>query len=272
MPDESKESGSPNQDQAAKIEIDGKVFGADDVKNLLAQQANLTQQSQVASKLTAATSRYNVDPDTYLQNAEASFALMNDLIQKGIIDETGKIVEKQAPVQQQQSQFQQMPQQGGTRADATAMKALDDFHKRFGSMEKDLAQLREDNVNLMRLRIGDQLSQKFPDLDEQDISRVIATAYNSERQRPVMEVAKEMMESKKQWLVAQEEKWAKDYGLNYEDLKKRKQFIEQGPEGGLGGMVAGKKLTFNKGKDPNAVTPGQAAKAFFEMQEKYRRE
>ena len=59
----------------------------------------------------------------------------------------------------------------------------------------------------------------------------------------------------------------------YEELKKRKSFIEQGPEGGLGGMVAGKKLSFrSKGKDPNAVTPRQATKAFFELQEKYRRE
>lgn len=272
MADESKESGSPNTDQAAKIEIEGKAYTVDEIKNVLAAQANLTQKAQIASKLETATSRYNTDPDTYLHNAEASFAVVQELISKGIIDETGKLVERKvepsvtpaAPV---------IPGIPANRADATVMKALEDFHGKFSKMEQDLARLREDNVGLMRLRISDQLAQKFPDLDEQDISRVIATAYSSGAQKPVMEVAQEMVASKKGWLESQEKAWAERYGLDYEDLKKRKQFIEQGPEGGVGGLVAGKKISFSKDrKDPNAVTPREATKAFFEMQEKYRRQ
>lgn len=273
MTDASNANGSPNTDQAGKLEIEGKVYTADDVKSLVAQQAELTQKAQIASKFSTVLSRYNVEPDVYLQNSEASLALMNDLIQKGIIDETGRIVEKQAQVTPQVQQITPMQQTPVvSKADATAMKALEDFHGKFKSIESEVQRLREDNLNLMRLRIGDQLKDNFPDLDEQDISRVIATAYNSDRQRPVMEVAKEFVESKKSWLESQKQSWAKEFGLDYEDLKKRKSFIEQGPEGGLGGMVAGKKVTFNKGKDPNAVTPRQATKAFFEMQEKYRRE
>lgn len=273
MENDSNANGSPNADQAGKLEIEGKVYTADDVKNLVAQQAELTQKAQIASKFSTVLSRYNVEPDVYLQNSEASLALMNELIQKGIIDETGRIVEKQA--QTSPPQFQQLPvqtQQSISKADATAMKALEDFNSKFKGVETEIQRLREDNLNLMRLRIGDQLKGNFPELDEQDISRVIATAYNSDRQRPVMEVAKEFVDSKKSWLESQKQSWAKEFGLDYEDLKKRKSFIEQGPEGGLGGIVAGKKVTFNKGKDPNAVTPRQATKAFFEMQEKYRRE
>lgn len=272
MENDSNANGSPNADQAGKLEIEGKIYTADDIKNLVAQQAELTQKAQVASKFSTVLSRYNVEPDVYLQNSEASLALMNELIQKGIIDETGRIVEKQA--QTPTPQFQQLPVQSQqiSKADATAMKALEDFNSKFKGVETEIQRLREDNLNLMRLRIGDQLKGNFPELDEQDISRVIATAYNSDRQRPVMEVAKEFVDSKKSWLESQKQSWAKEFGLDYEDLKKRKSFIEQGPEGGLGGMVAGKKVTFNKGKDPNAVTPRQATKAFFEMQEKYRRE
>jgi len=266
-----KGGGSSQSSESAKIEVDGKAYTADEVKNVLAAQATLTQKAQIASKLETATSRYNTDPDTYLHNAEASFAVVQELISKGIIDETGKLIERKvepsvtpaAPV---------IPGIPANRADATAMKALEDFHSKFSKMEQDLARLREDNVGLMRLRISDQLAQKFPDLDEQDISRVIATAYSSGAQKPVMEVAEEMVKSKKAWLESQEEAWAKRYGLDANELKERKRFIEQGPEGGIGAFVSGKKVSFQKGKaDSNVVTPRQATKAFFELQEKYGR-
>jgi len=268
-----KAGGSSQASEPAKIEVDGKTLTVDEIKNVLAQQGNLTQKAQLASKLETVTSRYNVDADTYLHNAEASLAVVSELISKGIIDETGKLVDRkvETPAAPIVPTTPIVP--GASRADATAMKALEDFHSKFSKMEQDLNQLREDNVGLMRLRISDQLAQKFPELDEQDISRVIATAYSSGSKKPVMEVAQEMVASKKGWLESQEKAWAERYGLNYEDLQKRKQFIEQGPEGGIGGLVAGKKISFSKDKkDPNAVTPREATKAFFEMQEKYRRQ
>ena len=62
---------------------------------------------------------------------------MQELIANGIIDETGKILKKEAP-----KAAPMIPGVGGTagaqagKADSVAMEALTEFHKKFGSLRK----------------------------------------------------------------------------------------------------------------------------------------
>jgi hypothetical protein len=261
MPDESG-SGQSNQTTPAPIEIDGKSYTVDDIKNVLTQQAEVTQKSQLASKALTAAERYQVDVDTYVQNAEASFALMNELIQQGVIDESGKIKKEEAkPVVAPNLQAAGLS--GVSKANAVSAEALVEFHKKFGSLEAELERLKEDNVGLMRLRLQDKLGQQFPDLDEDDIAKVMATAYKANGKKPVVEVAKEMSEAKKTWMLKQEETFAKKYGLNLDEINKRKQFIESDPSQGAGMLAQGKKISFSTKKgDTNVVTPKEAMAEF----------
>lgn len=251
---------SDGKSTPVSVEIDGKQYSVDDVKNIIAQQGESTKASQVAAKALTAAQRYNTDVDTYVQNAEASFALMNDLIGKGIIDESGKIVVKETP-----KETPKIPGVGGVplvKADEVAAKALETFHTEFGSLRKEVEKLREDNVGLMRLRLQDKVAEKFKDLDDEDITRVMATAYQSKK--PVMEVAKEFSETKKAWLATQEESWAKKHGLDINKLNEDKKFREQSPEGGAGILFQNKKFAFQPKKgDKDTVSPKDAMQEFF---------
>ena len=250
--------------KSTPIEIEGKSYSLEDVKNIIAQQGESTKASQAAAKALTAASRYNVDVDTYVQNSEASFALMQELIAGGIIDETGKILKKEAPKAAPVIPGVSgavIPQVG--KADNVAMEALTEFHKKFGSLEEEINRLREDNVGLMRLRLQDKLASQFPDLDEEDISKVMATAYKAGGKKPVAEVAKELSEAKKAWLAEQESAWAKKHGLNLDEIKRRKEFIEAGPEGGAAALFSGKKFGFSHKKgDTTTVSPKDAMAEF----------
>lgn len=263
MPEENKD-GSSSESKSTPIEIEGKSYSIDDVKNIIAQQGEATKASQAAAKALTAAQRYNVDVDTYVQNSEASFALMQELISNGIIDETGKILKKEVPKPAADPipAGKIAPQIG--KADNVAAEALTAFHQKFGTLEKEIERLREDNVGLMRLRLQDKLSEQYPDLDEEDISKVMATAYKSGGKKPVAEVAKELSEAKKAWMAEQEAAWAKKHGLNLDEIKRRKEFIEAGPEGGAAALFSGKKFGFQKkGKgDTSTVTPREAMAEF----------
>ena len=262
MPEENKDKGS-TEGKSTPIEIEGKQYTIDDVKNIIAQQGEATKASQAAAKALTAAQRYNVDVDSYVQNAEASFAVMQELIASGVIDESGKLVKKEPAKPATPAAMPVVPQPG--RADVVATEALTAFHEKFGSLEKEIERLKEDNVGLMRLRLQDKLAKDFPDLDEEDIHKVMATAYQSGGKKPVGDVAKELAESKKAWMAQQEKDWAAKYGLNLEDIQKRKQFLEQGPEGGAGALFADKKFGFQPKKgDKDIVTPKEAMKEFFE--------
>lgn len=261
MPDQIDDKGG-SPPSTTPIEIDGKQYTIDDVKNLMAQQAEVTQRAQSASKALGAAERYQVDVDTYVQNAEASFALMNELIEKGVIDQSGKLVTKEKSSEGTPPVLPPgLPPL--SKANAVSADALVEFHKKFGTLESELERLKEDNIGLMRLRLQDKLGQQFPDLDEDDIAKVMATAYKSGGKKPVGEVAKEMSEQKKVWMKSQEEAFAKKYGLDLTEINKRKQFIESDPSQGAGMLASGKKMVFQPKKgDTTAVTPKDAMAEF----------
>ena len=262
MSEENKDGGS-TEGKSTAVEIEGKSYTADDVRNIIAQQGEATKASQAAAKALTAASRYNVDIDTYVQNSEASFALMQELISNGIIDETGKILKKEPakPAGDPMPAGRVVPQPG--KADELTQAALTEFHKKFGTLENEINRLREDNVGLMRLRLQDTLKVQFPDLDEEDISKVMATAYQAGGKKPVAEVAKELSEAKKAWLGEQEAAWAKKHGLNLDEIKRRKEFIEAGPEGGAAALFSGKKFGFSHKKGEKDIVQPKDAMAEF---------
>lgn len=261
MPDQ-EGSGTSDQTKPAALEIEGKTYSQEDLTNLVKQHGEITQKSQLASKALTAAERYQVDVDTYVQNAEASFALMNQLIQEGVIDESGKIIKKETQ-QAAQTPTQRAVIPGLSKAENVSVEALTEFHKKFGTLEEEVNRLREDNVGLMRLRLQDKLADQFPDLDEDDIAKVMATAYRANGKKPVVEIAKEASNAKKEWMLKQEEAFAKKYGLDTAELNRKRQFIESDPAQGAGLLAQGKKMVFQPKKgDTNAVTPKQAMAEF----------
>jgi hypothetical protein len=254
--------GSSGKSTPAPIEIEGKQYTVDDIKNIVAQQGSATKAAQDAAAALTAAQRYGVDVGSYVQQSEASFALMQDLIAKGIIDESGKLIEKKPPEKPPEA-----PIISGVtpprKADELATAALTELHTKFGTLSKELERVKEDNVGLMRLRLQDKLAAQFPDLDEEDIAKVMATAYKAGGKKPVAEVAKEMSEAKKAWMNEQEEAWAKKHGLDLAEIKRKREFIEAPPEGGAAALFSGKKFSFSHKKGDTAVVSPKDAMAEF---------
>ena len=256
--------GKSAETNAITLEIDGeeKSFSADDVKNLVAQQASATQKTQQVASILKVAERYGVGVDDYLHNAEGSLALMNELIDKGIIDEHGTILEKKAEPSkeadpQKKTEFdfnKSAPAEGFEKKLAVALKAATD------PMMDKMSKLENDNILLMKLRLQDQAMSKFDNLDEGDVAKIFTLA-EKERDKSFIECAEDYSKGKQEHYAKLEEKWAEDHGIDLEEVKSKKLF-EQDPAGGAAALFKEKKLSFKRGKD--SVSPFQATKALFE--------
>ena len=255
--------GKSTETNAITLEIDGeeKSFSADDVKNLVAQQASATQKTQQVASILKVAERYGVGVDDYLHNAEGSLSLMNELIDKGIIDEHGTILEKKTELKPEpeprkgEFDFNKSSQpEGFEKKLAIALKAATD------PMMDKMSKLENDNILLMKLRLQDQAMRKFDNLDEGDVAKIFTLA-EKERNKSFIECAEDYSKGKQEHYAKLEAKWAEDHGINLEEVKERKLF-EQDPAGGAAALFKEKKLSFKRGKD--SVSPFQATKALFE--------
>ena len=258
-------SGDDKDDQKLTFEIDGeeKTFTPEDVQNLLSQQASATQKTQTVAEVLQAAERYGVSVDQYMQNAEGSFGVMTKLMDAGIIDDKGNILEKQGPAPIETPPGGSTPPGGlptppvakGDKVFETAMKAMVD------PLVDRLDRLSQDNVTLMRLRLGDNILAKFTNLTDEDVSAVFSVA-ERDQSKTLMQFAEERSNQKTNDTAATEEAFAKKYGVDLEKHKADLAF-EQDPSGGAGVMFSKKKFAFQKKKgEEGTVTPVEATKRF----------
>jgi hypothetical protein len=240
-----------------QITIDDRTFKAEDVQNLLDQQASATEKTQQVAPILSLAERYNLEPQQLAENFEGMAGVFNDLIDKGLIDEQGNVLKpavKQTKEPEQKVLETKKTEQGPvTKGDEVAMKAL------VSPIMDKLQKLEEDNTMLMKLRLQDQIQTKFDNIEEGDVATVFALA-ERDRTKSIMQHAEDISKQK----VAEREKleaeFAKKHNIDLEEAKQRMLF-EQDPSGGAAALVAKKKISFKKGKD--AVTPRQATADFF---------
>jgi len=255
------EGGESTGTKSISVEVDGeaKEFSAEDVGNLLAQQASATQKTQVAAPIIKAAERYGVSVEDYLHNSEGSLALMNELVDKGVIDEHGTILKKDPepspkPDLNLQKKEGETPPEGFEKKLAIALKATTD-----PLMEK-MSKLESDNILLMKLRLQDQALGKFDNLDEGDVAKIFTIA-EKEPEKTFIQCAEDYSKGKQEHYGKLEEAWAKEHGVDLEEVKAKKLF-EQDPEGGAAAIFTGKKISFKRGKD--SVSPLDATRTLFD--------
>jgi hypothetical protein len=258
------------EDPKIVLDVDGesRTFTAADVQNLLNQQASATQKSQQAKAILDSAERYGLSVDDYLANAEGSFNVMTKLLDQGIIDEKGNVV------QAEPKQKSEEPRQPQTQTDPLPKGRMDLDEKKLRVILEPLLQPlvdemktnRKDTVTLMRLRIGDQLQSKFPELTDADLSTVFAQA-EREPKADLVDIAKGLVDDKLQRKAELKAEVAKELGLNPEELEKQRAF-EQDPEGGMMAGYEEKQFSFKRGKE--RANPKQAMKEFIRKHEGFR--
>jgi hypothetical protein len=232
-------------------------------------QKTATEASQVAKIVSEAAGKYEMDPGSYIDQAEGAFSIVGRLVQEGIIDQNGEIVKK-------------TPSKGESEGD-DLLKGLLDGKKSEGGMARDedkvseivskaiggvkeellgeIANLKKENSQLYRLQLEKDLQSEFTDLNQEEISQAIGKAAYDPKKRGVKFHAEEILKAKGNYRSSVEEEILKKYGIDKEEWERKNELKQQGSEG-ASALVKGKKLSFKKGE--GTITPQEATRAYFD--------
>jgi hypothetical protein len=244
--DPSKGDGGSNGNHIT-IEVDGesKSFSPDDIQNLVSQQAAATQKTQQVSAVLKACNKFDMNPEVFVGQAEGAFDVIANLIDAGVVDEQGNIIQKE--VQPKRTDVSFGDTNRGVIDTSSEDKMLGVINKVLEPLAKKFEALEKDQMQLTRLRVNDTISGKFDNLDERDMSEIFATA-GADKTKTLMQHAGIFSEKKKGNLLEQKKALAKELGVDYDEFTAN-ALREQGSDGGAAGFLKDKKISFKKGKD-----------------------
>lgn len=256
-------------DGQIKVAVEGeeKVFSAEDVLNLVKQRAAVTQRSQAVAPLLRVLDKYGIDAETYTTQAEGALAVVGRLIEQGIIDEQGNVIEKK-----QVDQTKSSPGEfggfdvGGRSSEEKTMKIVEAaLGKYLGPIAKRLEAMEEDQLALLRESTSNRIRAIYPHFSEQNVSELFARAAKDSKMS-LLEHAKLFDKELADRNEALEATIAKKYGLDLGEL--RNKLKEQSAEGGAMAAFEGKKFSFRnvaarRDKGGKSVSPLDATMDYF---------
>ena len=243
-------------DVGLEVEIDGekKMFTVADVTNLISQQASATQKTQQVSSVLKACEKFGLEPDAFVDQAQGAFSVISDLIEKGLVDEKGNLVEKKGGT------GINFPSAGNSNALPAEDKLVGLVAKALEPIIKKLGVLEQDQTQLTRLRISDSVKGKFKNLEDTDISKLFAVAGN-DRSKTLMQHAEEISKQKVKEHSNLRGEFAKEFGVDLTRFDANK-LNEQSADGGAGALFQGKKFSFKKKE--GAITPKEATAEYLD--------
>lgn len=258
MPDQNGENGN-KEPASIVVDIDGQQVtkSAEDVQNLIAQQASATQKSQSVAAVLQTAEKYGLSPEDLVQQADGAFAVMSDLIDKGIIDNKGAIIAKKAdPGTPAPADLQP----AGLPKDETGMvKRLDLIEKSLAMLPGRLDTIERDQTHMIRMDLQRSIQAKHSNLSDDDVSKLFSTAMN-DKSKTIWQHAEGLSETKSAGVADLRKQHASEFGVNLDEFDANK-LNEKDAEGGAGAVFKGKKFSFKKGDE--SVSPRQATMEFF---------
>ncbi len=267
--DDGKGKGTGDEPASIEIELEGgekKTMSAEDVGNLYAQQAGATKATQTAAEVVAAAKKYNLSVEDYVSHAEGAFAIGAKLVEDGIIDEQGEIIEKKKPEPGKKITVAPKLDEQVAGLDAetianlktlgTVTKALEGVNERMGSLE-------EDQASLIRGNLQGALKTKHKELNDDDCSKIFGISME-DRKKSLWDHAKDFVVKKKVATGETRATYAKEFGIENLEEWDANKLKEQDTGGGAAMLVEGKKVMFGSRKarlgkkDADVVTPKAA--------------
>lgn len=161
-------AGNPTQIQIT-VGDETKVLSAEEVALAVSKAGELDVTNEQFAGFKKVLTQYGINPEEYLRNSEASFALMNQLIEQGVIDEQGNVVEKKIgdrkpvvpPI---------VPDEGKvTKSQQVVLDTLTKIGER-------MVKLEDGQSNIHRRNINQDAKAVYPNLTDDDISKSLAKA------------------------------------------------------------------------------------------------
>lgn len=250
-----------------KVDVNGeaKTVTADDVKNLFEMQSSATVNLQKAAAAIKAAEKYNVSVEDFIQHAEGTMGAFAQLVDQGIINERGELITKSPGVTTPAGEEPKLNLDGIKDPTVAALvKKVDTVMSAIDKIGKVTSGLEKDNLRLLEREIKKEIKVKHPELDNEDIDRVLGVA-KRDGSKDVWEHAESMAEKAKVRRLGTREAYAKEFGIDLKEFDANK-IKENDPEFGKAGFfVKGKKLSFNRSgkKEEGVVTPRTATESYF---------
>ena len=167
-----KGQGSGNSSQIV-VELNGeqKTFTSEEIKGLAGKATEADRLNQQFAPFSKVLTQYGVSPEDYLRNSEGSFALVNQLIEAGVIDDQGNILKKEsgAPPKKEDSFKVDLTKSGGSKEIEVVLKAIKGIGDR-------LEQLEDGQSGIYRRNIENDVKGKHANLETEDITKLLAKA------------------------------------------------------------------------------------------------
>ena len=249
-------------------------FSRDDLTSGIQKQTELQEKidsmQESFENVSQAATQYGTDTKTYLESAESAFGVLNSLVEAGVIDETGAMVET---VKSDNSALSPTPtpttsatQPAGEKKknESDLLSAVEQLiAKKLDPFTNKIQQIESSQSTLFKAGLNARIKAKHPEFSDADVETVMNNAFN-DRTKDLWSHAESVKSSNTTLLQEQEKKFALKYGVNLEEVKKLEELKEQRATGGISSIFKGKRFSFRKKtkNDNNFISPSEALKAF----------
>lgn len=253
--------GSGSNGNSITVDVGGesKSFSSNDIQNLVSQQASATQKTQQVSAVMKACDKFDMNPETFVSQSEGAFSVISNLIDAGVVDDQGNIINKQASSKNDISFGNDSKVPANKASGSSDERLLSVVNRVLEPLTKKFETLEKDQMNLTRLRVNDSIRGNYGNLEDRDISEVFAAA-SSDKTKTIMQHAEFFSNQKNSAAIEQKRVIAKELGINYDEFTAN-ALREQGAEGGAAGLFKDKTISFKKGKE--SLSPKAAMAEFF---------
>ena len=260
------------ENKDTKIKIGEREFSQEELVGTLEKAESLSTKMEEVKEIMAFCEENKVSPDVFLGHAKGALSTLAELVEAGVISDEGEIVkpkEKDKDKDGGDDWLKSLSSVGDEEkgklkgADKAIALALESIGGNLGNLEKRLQKTEQMQHDFLRLNLQEKVLEKFPGLDEDDVSRVFGIAANDPLKKGLFEHAKIFEERKKVAMGNLRKEHAKEFGIDLEKFDENK-LNEQDSKGGAATLFKGKKFSFKKGE--GNVSPKKAMMEFFRKQ------
>jgi len=249
------------------VDIDGKQksFTADDVKNLVSQQASATQKTQDVASIIALAERHKIPVAELAPQIDGLFGRVTELMDKGILDDEGQLIERTpsnpAPVIPDNTNFGFSPEPSlspivGGGAEQAANAALESLKGEMKEMKEGYKKMENSTAMLLEGRIKGKILEANPEFSDRDAAHVLNKA-QGDTSKTLEQHIETHKTTKTDYETSQREKFAKEFGIDLPTFNENRLKEQDAKGGGIGGFFKGKKFSFKKGGE-DTVDPRKA--------------
>lgn len=171
------DQGDPKAGDLSQVKVmvgdEERVFSSDDVKTLIEKGSRVEKDLEGFSSIKKVLAQYDgISADEYVRNSEAAFAVANALIEKGVIDKEGNLIEKKVK-DVKDPKGDEFSFKG---LETGLSKKIDTILKAMTGITQEIDLIKEGQSNIYRRNISRDIKSIHSNLDDDDVSKLLGIA------------------------------------------------------------------------------------------------